>query len=61
MALGVPKAELPTELHKGMINQLGAVPEPVEVMWHNPKVAHDSVAQRRACRSNLGSTIGSPR
>ena len=39
MALRVPKAELPTELSENMIEQLGAVPEPVEVMWHNPKVA----------------------
>jgi alkylhydroperoxidase family enzyme len=39
MALRVPKAELPTELREGMVNRFGAVPEPVEVMWHNPKVA----------------------
>ncbi|MFJ1549368.1 carboxymuconolactone decarboxylase family protein [Streptomyces sp. NPDC088246] len=39
MALRVPKAELPTELGENMIKQLGAVPEPVEVVWHNPKVA----------------------
>jgi hypothetical protein len=26
-----------------MIKQLGAVPEPVEVMWHNPKVAEASL------------------
>jgi len=39
MALRVPKAELPTELSENMIKQLGAVPEPVEVVWHNPKVA----------------------
>ncbi|PBC70478.1 alkylhydroperoxidase family enzyme [Streptomyces sp. TLI_235] len=39
MALRVPKAELPDELSKNMIKQLGAVPEPVEVVWHNPGVA----------------------
>ena len=39
MALRVPKAELPAELSESMIKQFGAVPEPVEVMWHNPKVA----------------------
>ena len=39
MALRVPKAELTTELRESMIKQLGAVPEPVEVMWHNPEVA----------------------
>ena len=26
-----------------MIKQIGAVPEPVEVMWHSPKVAHASL------------------
>jgi alkylhydroperoxidase family enzyme len=39
MALRVSKAELPTELSDQMIEQIGAVPEPVELMWHNPKVA----------------------
>ena len=39
MALRVPKAELTAELSGRMIEQIGAVPEPVEVMWHNPKVA----------------------
>jgi alkylhydroperoxidase family enzyme len=43
MALRVPKAELTTELSESMIQQLGAVPEPVEVMWHNPKVAAASL------------------
>ena len=39
MALRVPKAELPAELRENMIKQLGAVPEPVEVTYNNPKVA----------------------
>ncbi|MFE7403776.1 carboxymuconolactone decarboxylase family protein [Streptomyces sp. NPDC057557] len=39
MALRVPKAELSTEMSENMIKQLGAVAEPVEVVWHNPKVA----------------------
>lgn len=39
MVLGVPKAELPAELRENMIRQLGAVPEPVEVSYNNPKVA----------------------
>ncbi|WP_030797565.1 carboxymuconolactone decarboxylase family protein [Streptomyces sp. NRRL S-337] len=39
MSPRVPKAELPTELRENMIKQLGAVPEPVEVVWHSPKVA----------------------
>ncbi|MFF1418922.1 carboxymuconolactone decarboxylase family protein [Streptomyces sp. NPDC058280] len=43
MALRFPKAELTTGLSESMIKQLGAVPEPVEVMWHNPKVAEASL------------------
>jgi alkylhydroperoxidase family enzyme len=43
MALRVPKAELPSGLSESMIKQLGAVPEPVEVIWHNPKVAEASL------------------
>jgi alkylhydroperoxidase family enzyme len=43
MALRVPKAELTTGLSESMIKQLGAVPEPVEVVWHNPKVAEASL------------------
>ena len=39
MTLRVPKAELDPELRDIMIKQLGAVPEPVEVLAHNPKVA----------------------
>jgi alkylhydroperoxidase family enzyme len=39
MALRVPKAELPVELRENMITQLGAVPEPVEVSYNNPRVA----------------------
>jgi alkylhydroperoxidase family enzyme len=43
MALRVPKAELPAELKESMIEQLGAVPENVEVLWHNPKVTQDNL------------------
>ena len=39
MALRVPRAELATGLSESMIEQFGAVPEPVEVVSHNPKVA----------------------
>jgi alkylhydroperoxidase family enzyme len=39
MALRVPKSELPTGLRENMIKQLGAVPEPVEVLYNNPEVA----------------------
>jgi alkylhydroperoxidase family enzyme len=42
MALRIPKAELPAELRENMIKQLGAVPEPVEVTYNNPKVATSS-------------------
>src|SRR5215217_6545941 len=43
MALRVPKAELPPELEGNMIKQLGAVPENVEVLWHNRKVTEDNL------------------
>jgi len=39
MALRVPKAELDPGLSEGMIERFGALPEPVEVTWHNPTVA----------------------
>ena len=39
MALRVPRAELPAELRESMVKRLGAVPEPDEVTYHNPKVA----------------------
>ncbi|MFC1436310.1 carboxymuconolactone decarboxylase family protein [Streptacidiphilus sp. N1-3] len=39
MALRVPKAELPTGLSKSMVEQFGAVPEPLQATWHNPQVA----------------------
>ena len=43
MALRVPKAELPTGLSESMIKRFGAVPEPLEVTWHNPKVGEASL------------------
>jgi alkylhydroperoxidase family enzyme len=43
MVLRIAKAELPDELKQGMIDQLGAVMEPAEVLWHNPKVAQDGL------------------
>ena len=43
MTLRVPKAELTTEISESMIERFGAVPEPVEVMWHNPRVAEASL------------------
>ena len=43
MALRVSKAELTPELRESMIKQLGAVPEPVEVLWHTPEIAQASL------------------
>jgi alkylhydroperoxidase family enzyme len=43
MALRVAKAELPAELRESLIEQFGVVPEPVEVVWHNPEVAAASL------------------
>jgi alkylhydroperoxidase family enzyme len=37
--LRVSKAAIPSELRESMIKPFGAVAEPVEVTWHNPKVA----------------------
>jgi alkylhydroperoxidase family enzyme len=39
MTIRIPKAELSAELRDSMITQLGAVPEPFQVLWNNPKVA----------------------
>jgi alkylhydroperoxidase family enzyme len=50
VALRIPKAQLNAEMSESMINQLGAVPEPVEVSWHNPQVAMDNL--------ELGSKVG---
>jgi alkylhydroperoxidase family enzyme len=50
MALRIPKAELPPELKENMIRQLGAVPEGVEVLYHNPQVTQDSM--------EIGSKVG---
>jgi len=43
MAIRISKAALPVALRESMIRQLGAVPEPVEVMWHHSKVAEASL------------------
>lgn len=43
MALRVPKAKLAPEMSETMIQQFGAVPEPLEATWHNPKVAQASL------------------
>jgi alkylhydroperoxidase family enzyme len=39
MALRIQKAELPAELRESFIKQVGAIPEPAEVTWNNPKLA----------------------
>jgi alkylhydroperoxidase family enzyme len=43
MALRVPKAQLSSEMSENMIKQFGVVPEPLEVTWHNPRVAQASL------------------
>ena len=43
MAVRVPKAELPSELSEKMVTRFGTMPEPVEVMWNNPKVAESNL------------------
>jgi alkylhydroperoxidase family enzyme len=39
MALRIPKAEVPAELRDALIQQVGSMPEPIEVAFNNPKVA----------------------
>ncbi len=39
MALRIPKAEVPAELREALIQQVGSMPEPIEVTFNNPKVA----------------------
>ena len=39
MALRIPKAEVPTELGEALVQQLGSMPEPIEVDYNNPPVA----------------------
>ncbi|WP_329306546.1 carboxymuconolactone decarboxylase family protein [Streptomyces sp. NBC_01260] len=50
MALRVPRAEVSTEMSENLVKQLGVVPEPVEVSWHSPAVAKDSL--------KLGARVG---
>jgi alkylhydroperoxidase family enzyme len=42
MALRVPKADLPAEVVETLTERFGTLPEPVEVMSHNPQVADDT-------------------
>ena len=39
MALRIQKAQLPAEIQESFGNKVGAVPEPVEVTWNNPRLA----------------------
>ena len=39
MVLRMPKAEVPAELREALIQQVGSMPEPIEVAFSNPKVA----------------------
>ena len=43
MTLRVPKATLDSGLSEMMIDRFGAIPEPLEATWHNPKVSRDSL------------------
>jgi alkylhydroperoxidase family enzyme len=43
VALRIAKAKVPPELEEDMIEHLGAVPENVEVLWHNPNVTQDNL------------------
>ncbi|NUU19936.1 MAG: carboxymuconolactone decarboxylase family protein [Streptomycetaceae bacterium] len=43
MAIRIPKAEVPAELAEMLAQQFGAVPEPLEVSWHNRKLAESSM------------------
>ncbi|MFC0598408.1 carboxymuconolactone decarboxylase family protein [Streptomyces palmae] len=51
MALRVPKAELPTEMKENLIKQLGAVPEPTEVVFNHPAIAVSTMEFSGAVRS----------
>lgn len=39
MTLRIEKAGVPAELAESFAKQLGTVPEPTEVLWHDPKLA----------------------
>jgi hypothetical protein len=39
MALRIPKAEVPAEIREALIQQVGSMPEPIEVAFNNPRVA----------------------
>jgi hypothetical protein len=59
MALSVPRAQLPAELRENMTRQLGAVPEPVEVSYNNPKVAlsNQEYAAKVTTRDAVGASL----
>ncbi|MGW0208103.1 carboxymuconolactone decarboxylase family protein [Streptomyces sp. NPDC003233] len=50
MTLRVPKAELGREMAEALLEQFGAVPEPLQATWHNPEVAQ--AAQEMGVRVN---------
>ena len=43
MTARIPKAELSAEFAESLTKQLGTVPEPIEVLWHNPRLAEDNM------------------
>jgi alkylhydroperoxidase family enzyme len=50
VALRMPRAEVPADIRAAMIQQLGSVPEPLEMTYHNPAVAR-SVQEFTAAQS----------
>ncbi|MGZ6670546.1 MAG: hypothetical protein ACXVH3_38525 [Solirubrobacteraceae bacterium] len=53
MALRIPKAELAPEIAEPMTAQFGAVPEPLEVVSHNRKVAESAPRNRKMARAAI--------
>ncbi|HEY2716505.1 MAG TPA: carboxymuconolactone decarboxylase family protein [Solirubrobacterales bacterium] len=48
----MPKTDIPDELRKAMLEQLGSVPEPFEVLWNHPRLAEanqEFTAKLAAC------------
>jgi alkylhydroperoxidase family enzyme len=44
VALRIEKAELPKQVRDAYVDQVGAVPEPVEVLWNHPRLAEANQA-----------------
>jgi alkylhydroperoxidase family enzyme len=44
VALRIEKADVPAGVRDAFVSQVGAVPEPVEVLWNNPRLAEANQA-----------------